>query len=191
MKVSCFAVLALLVANSVVAQTNTPAAAPAAATRGPLIAHAAHLYGGVQEILLRAARTMPEEHYAFAPAESVRTFGQIVGHVADAQYSFCSAARSEKNPSLNIEKTKKTKAELTASLEAAFAYCQSAYAQLDDSSASAPVKFMGSDSPRLGVLNVNSIHTIEHYGNLVTYMRMKGLVPPTSEPEFMKSLSRK
>lgn len=75
-------------------------------------------------------------------------------------------------------------------LDAAFDYCASAYGLMDDTRGRELVRIMGSDTPRLGVLNINTTHTIEHYGNLVTYMRMKGLVPPTSDPEFMKSLRR-
>ena len=64
----------------------------------------------------RAAEKMPEEEYAFQPDPAVRTFGQILGHVADANYSFCSGVLGEPNPSLGIEKTKSTKAELRGRL---------------------------------------------------------------------------
>ena len=77
-----------------------------------------------------------------------------------------------------------------AALSEAFAYCDRAYETLTDESAVEMVKFMGGDNPKLGVLNTNQVHTIEHYGNLVTYMRIKGLVPPTSDPEFMKELMK-
>lgn len=168
-------------------------AAPAAvaiAAENPLVAHGTHLYGGVQSILLRTAEQTPEEEYAFRPVDTVRTFGQIVGHVADSQYLFCSAVLGEKNPALKIEKSKTSKADLVAALKDAFAYCNRAYAGLTDASAAETVKFMGRETPKLGVLSVNSIHTIEHYGNLVTYMRMKNMVPPTSDREFMTSLQR-
>src|SRR5688572_14914829 len=72
----------------------------------PLSDHNKMVYGVMKKILIRSAEKMPEEHYAFKPAESVRTFGQIVGHIADAQYGFCSAVIGEKNPAPKIEKTK-------------------------------------------------------------------------------------
>ena len=114
-----------------------------------------------------------------------------MGHVADANYIFCSIAQGEKRPPSKIEETKTSKADLVAALKDAFAYCNKAYDGMTDASATQMVKLMGNDTPKLGALNVNSVHTIEHYGNLVTYMRLKNLVPPTSDPEFMKSLMPK
>ena len=92
-----------------------------------------------------------------------------------------SSCLGEKNPTPRNEQTKTSKADLTAALKEAFAYCGKAYDGMTDASAAQPVKMFGTDAPRLGVLIVNSTHTIEHYGNLVTYMRMKNVVPPTSE----------
>ena len=99
--------------------------------------------------------------------------------------------RVTKDRASKIEETKTSKADLVAALKDAFAYCNKAYDGMTDASATQMVKLMGSDTPKLGALNVNSVHTIEHYGNLVTYMRLKNLVPPTSDPEFMKSLQPK
>ncbi|MGZ8867301.1 MAG: DinB family protein [Thermoanaerobaculia bacterium] len=157
---------------------------------GPLSSHHRQVYGGAQKILLRAAETMPEEKYGFKPVDTVRSFGGIVGHIADAQYTFCSAALGEKNPRPKIEETKRSKADLIASLKEAFAYCSRAYDGMTDVSGSQTVKFMGSDYPKLGVMTVNVVHSIEHYGNLVTYMRMNDLVPPTSDPAFMKEMQK-
>src|SRR5690349_17581939 len=81
----------------------------------------------------RAAEKMPEEEYAFKPDPAVRSFGQILGHIADADYLFCSAALGENKPSPGVEKTKNTKAELTTALHDAFAYCGRAYDALTDS----------------------------------------------------------
>lgn len=173
-----------------VAQENPPAAASAPPTN-PLTDNSKFMFRGLKYVLIRSAEKMPEENYAFKPTESVRGFGQILGHVADAQYLFCSEALGEKNPSLGIEKTKTTKADLTAALKDAFAYCDKAYEGLTDASAGQMVKHGGSDMPKLGVLTVDLLHTTEHYGNLVTYMRMKNIVPPTSEPEFMKQMMKK
>jgi uncharacterized damage-inducible protein DinB len=79
------------------------------------------------EWIASAADKMPEEEYAFRPDPAVRSFGQIIGHVADANYLFCSAVLGEKNPSPGIEKNKTTKAELISALHDAFAYCNRAY----------------------------------------------------------------
>jgi uncharacterized damage-inducible protein DinB len=159
--------------------------AVASAQESPLIAHTKKVYGGVKMILLRTAEKVPEESYSFKPTEAVRSLGQILGHVADAQYMFCSTVLGEKNPDLKIEETKTSKADLIAALKAAFAYCDKAYDSMNDASAIQMVTLMGGNTPKLGVLSVNSLHSVEHYGNLVTYMRLKNIVPPTSEPGFM------
>jgi uncharacterized damage-inducible protein DinB len=171
-----------------VAQDKPPTAAP---QPNALSAHTRMMYGGVKRILLRSAELMPEENYGFKPVDTVRTYGKIVGHVADSQYTFCSRALGETRPALKIEETKNSKADLIAALRDSFAYCDKAYDGMTDASAVQTVKLMGSDTPKLGALNINNTHTIEHYGNLVTYMRMKNIVPPTSDPAFMQEISRK
>src|SRR5205085_10337784 len=138
--------------------------------------------------LLRSAEKMPEESYSFRPTWVVRSFGRIIGHVADAQYYFCSKALGEKNPAPNIEKTKTSKADLIAALKDAFAYCDRAYDGMTDASGAKIVKLMGFDVPKLGVLTNNLAHASEHYGNLVTYMRLKNIVPPSSDPAFMQQM---
>ncbi len=142
-------------------------------------------YGAVKNILLRSAEKMPEENYSFKPTDAVRSYGQILGHVADAQYMFCSIELGEKNPDLKIEQTKTSKADLIAALKGAFAYCDRAYDGMTDASATQMVSLFGNDTPKLSVLTVNNMHSLEHYGNLITYMRLKNIVPPTSEPGFM------
>ncbi len=141
-------------------------------------------YGAIKNILLASAEKMPVDSYNFKPTDSVRSYGQLVGHIADAQYLFCAIALGEKNPSPNIEQTKTSKADLIAALKGAFSYCDKAYVGMTDASGAQPVKLFGSDTPKLSVLTVNNMHNMEHYGNLVTYMRLKNIVPPTSEPGF-------
>jgi len=160
---------------------------PPRTTENPYTAFTKEVYAGVQAILLRSAEKMPEENYSFKPTDSVRSYGQILGHVADSQFFFCSRAIGENKPSLKIEKTRTAKADLIASLKDAFAYCDKAYEGMTDALGGDLVPLFGetSDTPKLGVLTVNNLHSIEHYGNLVTYMRMKNIVPPTSEPGFM------
>src|SRR2546430_11721602 len=91
---------------------------------------------------------MPEENYNFKPTDAVRSYGQIVGHVADAQYMFCSVALGEKNPGLKIEQTKTTKADLVAALKEAVAYCDKAYDSMTDASGSQMVKLFDMDLPK-------------------------------------------
>lgn len=162
---------------------EAPKPAVPSSQQNPLSVHNKKIYAGVKDIILRTAEKVPEEDYKFKPTEAVRSFGQILGHVADAQYLFCSKALGEKNPAPKIEQTKTSKADLIAALKEAFAYCDKAYDGMTDPTGTQMVPLFGSDTPKLGVLTVNSLHTVEHYGNLVTYMRMKNIVPPTSEPK--------
>ena len=140
-------------------------------------------YARLKSIILASAEKMPEENYSFKPVDSVRSYGQLVGHLADAQYLFCSMALGEKNPSPGIEKSKTSKAGLIAALQEAEAYCDKAYDSMTDASGAQMVKLFGNDAPKLDVLVVNNMHNMEHYGNMVTYMRIKGIVPPTSEQQ--------
>jgi uncharacterized damage-inducible protein DinB len=158
-----------------------PAAALAQDNPNPLSTFNKIAYTRVKDLLVRSAEKMPEENYKFKPTEAVRSYGQIVGHLADAQYTFCSIALGEKNPAPNIEKTKTSKADLIVALKEGFAYCDKAYDSMTDASATQMVKLFGGDSPRFGALEVNNMHNLEHYGNLVTYMRLKNIVPPSSE----------
>ena len=157
------------------------------ADENPLTAHNKGVYTVLKKMIRISAETMSEADYAFKPVDTVRSYGQIIGHVADSQYYFCAAVLGEKPARKENEKTKTSKADLLAALDEAFVYCDKAYAAMNDETAVEKVKFMQRDSPKLGVLWINNTHTVEHYGNLVTYLRMKGHVPPTSDPEFMKA----
>ncbi|MGO9124859.1 MAG: DinB family protein [Terriglobales bacterium] len=151
----------------------------------PLSAFTKRVYGFQKGILLRSAEKVPEEDYNFKPTETVRSYGQIIGHLADAQYLFCSKVLDEKNPEPKIEQTKTSKPDLIAALKTAFAYCDKAYDGMTDASGGQMVKLFGTDTPKLGVLIFNNVHNWEHYGNLVTYMRIKNIVPPSSEQAQM------
>ena len=156
--------------------------AVALAQQNPLSAFNKRSYGQMKVWLLRSAEKMPEENYSFKPTDPVRSFGQVIGHVADMQYLFCSSVLGEKNPALKIEQAKTSKADLIVALTDAFAYCDKAYDGLTDASAAETAKFFGGDTPKLSILSVNVAHSAEHYGNLVTYLRLKNIVPPSSEP---------
>lgn len=169
-------------AASAFAQEAAPPASFVLPKENPITSHHKYMYGRIQGIILRSADRMPEENYSFKPTDAVRSYGQILGHIADAQFTFCSVALGEQRPASKVEQTKTSKADLTAALKDAFAYCDKAYGGMTDASAAQAVKMFGSEAPKIGVLIVNTSHTMEHYGNLVTYMRMKNVVPPTSDP---------
>ena len=132
-------------------------------------------------VVIAAAEKMPEESYSFKPTPDVRSFGQLVGHLADSQLYFCSLAAGETPPAGGAEKSKTSKADLIAALKEAVAYCGKAYTGMTDAKGSEMVKLMNFDFARLTVLSANTAHDYEHYGNMATYMRIKGIVPPSSE----------
>ena len=165
-------------------------AAIAAADDNPITANNRFLYSGLQKLILGSVEKVPADAYGFKPTDAVRSFGQLVGHVADSQYTFCSVAMGEKRPEIAVEKSKTSKDELVAALKDAFAYCDKAYSSINDTTATETVKLFRRDMPRFGVLGVNNLHTSEHYGNIITYMRLKNIVPPSSDPEFMKKLTQ-
>jgi len=155
----------------------------AAAPANPITASEKGIYSFISNAVIGAAQKVPEENYSFKPTPEVRSFGQLVGHVADANYMFCSLASGEANPGKDIEKTKTSKADLVASLKDAVAYCNKAFEGMTDAKGGQMVKFMNFDLARMTMFSLNTAHTDEHYGNMVTYMRLKGIVPPTSESQ--------
>ncbi len=194
------ALVASLLALSAVAQTAPPASqtpapaaqAPAApAPQGPpsLSTWLKNAYTTNRNYLAKAAEKMSEADYAMRPGPQaeVRTFGQLIGHLANANYSYCSTAKGEKNPNQGNDFEKlTTKAELVKALNDALTYCDGAYAALTDASAMEPITIGAANRQtqvvRASRLIQNFAHNNEHYGNLVTYMRIKSIVPPSSEP---------
>ena len=176
----CFAFAALL-AVPVALFGQEKSQAQAAPLANPITASEKGLYSFVSGAVIAAAQKMPEENYSFKPTPDVRSFGQIVGHVADANYNFCSQTLGEANPSTGIEKTKTSKADLVAALKDAVAYCNKTFDGMTDAKGSQMTKFRNFDMAKLTLLSLNTAHTDEHYGNMVTYLRIKGIVPPTSE----------
>jgi uncharacterized damage-inducible protein DinB len=160
---------------------------PAAAQGGsPIPGAVKGMQAAIKQDLAEAAAKMPEADYAFKPTPEVRSFGELVGHVANANFFFCSKVKGEPSPQkTNYEKAVTAKADLVKGLNDALAYCDSVYTGATDASFSEMVKLplpgSSGDSPRGAVLIFNVAHNNEHYGNMVTYMRLKGQVPPSTE----------
>lgn len=161
------------------------AAQGAPAPSNPAVASVRLTYDSVKDNILRSVDQMSEENYAFRATPEVRTFGQIIGHLANDQYLFCAAALGEANPETkqDFEKTRTNKAGLAEAIRASFKYCDRAY-QMSDAQATKwqTIPRFGERAP-LAMLVLNAAHDNEHYGNIVTYMRIKGLVPPSSQPQ--------
>jgi len=141
-------------------------------------------WDSVKRNVKESAAQMDEANYAFKPVDSVRTFGQILAHVAGASYVFCAAAKGEKSPFSedHFEKSATGKAAIVKAVDDSIAYCDTAYAALTDATGaeSVTLPFGMGTGPRSSPLIMNFGHLQEHYGNLVTYFRIKGMVPPSS-----------
>ncbi len=140
------------------------------------------LHDRIREDVVRSAERMPAEHFDFQPTPDVRTFGQLVGHVATNLYVMCAAAGAENNPDpALVEQTVSGKADLVDALKAAYGYCEQALASLNDVNGLNTVTAASREGTRLSFLVAAIEHTSLHYGNMVTYMRLKGLVPASSD----------
>jgi uncharacterized damage-inducible protein DinB len=179
-KTLCLSLAALAAIPMALAAQETKAA-PAAPPPNPISLSERGVYSLVSGFVVGAAEKMPEESYSFKPTPDVRSFGQLVGHVADAQYLFCSLASGEPNPNKGIENKVMAKADLVAALKEAVAFCGKAYGAMTDAGGAQTTKFMNFTVAKMTVLSLNTAHTDEHYGNMVTYLRLKGIVPPSSE----------
>jgi len=147
----------------------------------PYIAELKQNYGFVKNNLLRLAEKMPEEHYVFKPAADIRSFGESIAHVADSQARSCSLVNGS-SKTVDAE-SKKTKTDLLAALSASFAICDEAFDALTDAGASQMVRLGQSTRERskLGLLAGVIGHSNEQYGYMAVYLRLKGIVPPSTE----------
>jgi uncharacterized damage-inducible protein DinB len=135
----------------------------------------------IKRDIVEAAEGVPESEYGFKPTPLVRSFGELVGHVADGNTFYCGLA-SGSNPEWKdtTEKTVTAKAELVKALKDSVAKCDEVYAKTTGDNALALVPAGQRDQMRAMVLLDNVAHLNEHYGNIVTYMRLKGHVPPST-----------
>ena len=143
-------------------------------------AEARALWKGNIGFVTQAAEELSDALYAYRPTPDVRSFGELFAHVAGSQKMYCAMALGEQVPGEgDVEKTAKTKAAILAALKESNTYCEKAYA-LPDAKLTASVDVFGQQHPRFYALIANASHDGEHYGNIVTYMRMNKLVPPSS-----------
>ena len=181
MRTTLALVVVVACATTVFAQ-NPPAPTMSSWLRGA--------YSNNRNYIARAAEKMPEELYGMRPGTQpeVRTFGQLIGHLADYNYLWCSQAKGDKNPVAGQELEKlPNKAALVKAVNDALAYCDGVYDALTDQSGQELLTITQENgrrtqSLRMSLLVLNYGHNNEHYGNVVTYMRIKDIVPPSSEP---------
>jgi uncharacterized damage-inducible protein DinB len=155
------------------------AASALAQDSDPIISELKQFYTIRKGDLLKAADRMPTADYDFQPAPGVRTFGQLLAHIIDAQMGFCSSVR-EQPRKLNAA-SKISKADLVAALKESFDECDSAFALMTPQTANKMIKSGNTERSKLGVLLYATVHDNEEYGYLAMYLRLKGLVPPSTD----------
>lgn len=137
----------------------------------------------VSRLVVASAEAMPDAGYAFKPTPDVRSFGELIGHLAEEHYMICAGAKGEKNPKDGTAFEKlPAKADLIKAINESIAYCNAVYAAAkDEARTTQPSAPNRRDTPFSSML-LNVTHDSEHYGNIVTYLRLKGIVPPSSQP---------
>jgi DinB family protein len=176
----------LAVAFFFLAITSTSGQTPSA---NPLSDGTRFTYSIMKRYLTASADKMPEENYSFRPTPAVRSFAEFIGHVADSNFRLCSVIAGQNPIDAGNERSKSTKPELTKVLAESFTFCDKVYNEMTDSAGIAPVRFEAGveglrnaiSMPKLTALSFLTQANFEHYGNLVTYMRLKNIVPPSSE----------
>ena len=163
-------VLAFAVAGIIAAHAQAPPSVAAAAKAA---------YGRIKTNYIKAAEKMPEENYSFKPADALETFGQRVAHIADPQLGTCTGLTGERKT--GTAKSKTAKADLVAALKESYDACDKAFDALTDANALEPVAAGRGQQPRIAVLYGLIVHSNEVYGAMGVYMRLKGIVPPSSE----------
>ena len=177
--------LGIILAIPAAAQTAQPSS-----PKDPMATWLHNAFNNNRRNIEKSAEKVPEEQYGLRPGPQieVRTFGQILGHLANFNYLWCSQAKGEKNPAQGSDYEKlSSKALLLRTLNDSFTYCDAVYSSLTDASGLEIVTVTQENGrqaqvPRMSLLVLNYGHNNDHYGNLVTYMRIKGIVPASSEP---------
>ena len=129
----------------------------------------------MQDKIMKSADAMPESKYSYRPTKDVRSFAEILNHMADISYILCSNVKGEANPSPDTAKDSKT--QIMAYLKGAFDYCDGVYSGFTDAHLNDRADFWGAKTNKMFVLTQVANHDALHYGNLVTYLRLNGLVP--------------
>ncbi|MEP6714433.1 MAG: DinB family protein [Terriglobia bacterium] len=167
-------IFALAVAGALAVQAQAPAGPPSVATA------AKATYTRIKTNFQKAAEKMPEENYSFKPVAEVESFGERVAHISRPQLATCSALTGERKTA--APNPKATKAELVAALSESFAACDKAFDALTDANALEAVSAGRGQQTRITQLYGVIVHANEVYGAMGVYMRLKGIVPPSSEP---------
>ena len=132
----------------------------------------------VPQLIITAAKQMPEEYYSFRPTPDVRSFGELMAHIAESNFEMTAIAKGESPP---VTKVNPTKTEIIKALETSFDYAAKTRTEMTKEQKETLVQFMGAKQPAGNVLDFSVFHSLQHYGNVIVYIRLKGLIPPSSQ----------
>ena len=163
-------VLATMAHAQIAQDLPNPSAAP-----NPLTNTLSLFRSNMQDKIMKSAEAMPASKYSYRPTPDVRSFAEILNHISDISYFLCSNARGEAPPPPASARV--SKAEIVASLKGSFAYCDGAFSGFTDAHLNDPADFFGHRTNKMFILTQVGNHDALHYGNLVTYLRLNGLVP--------------
>jgi uncharacterized damage-inducible protein DinB len=167
-------------------QAQTTADTTSAATAAPAQV-LDQLLSMVENDMVPLVEAMPADKFNFAPTngnfKGVRTFAQQVQHVTVANYYMFGSAASIKPPDMQAIKNMKTKEQLVQGLKDSFAFGHKAIATLNSQNALDTVKPVDGIPTRAGIMAFAIIHMNDHFGQMVEYLRMNGIVPPSSRPK--------
>ncbi len=176
-------VLALAVAVVAMPQAPTQQQTPS------LVTEVRNIFNPIKGHITKSAEQFPEDKYTFQPTPEVRSWARLIAHISDDNNGACSVLIGEQRParlddvdSSNSAANKMTKADLLKSLEDSFARCDKAFAAVTE----ANMKERNGSRSKIGTLIYNTSHINEHYGNLVTYMRLNNMVPPSTAGRMKK-----
>jgi uncharacterized damage-inducible protein DinB len=144
-----------------------------------IIAENKQYYESIKNNILKSAEKMPDDGYSFQATKEERTWAELMGHIADANTGICSSATG--TPQRGTAAKLTSKADLVKALQASFQVCDSAWASTTDDNAHSMVKRGNRDMTRLSILIFNTTHDNESYGTMAVYLRLKGVIPPSSE----------
>ncbi len=176
----------MIVTMAGLAQSTMPGMAmPQATPQPPSTGPASEVLGTYTRLkpnVIKAAEKMPEADFQFKPTPEIRTFARVVNHVTEAQLRTCATLNGTKFDVAKVPSDTADKATIVAGLKASFDECDKAYAALTDANMTEMLPAGPTNKrSRIGFAWGNVSHDNEQYAELSTYLRLKGLVPPTSE----------
>ncbi len=185
MKIRVFLTLACAAVCSLAGQTQPPAKQ----TESPATKEIREEFYAVTNNIRHAADKMPETDYGFKPAAGMRSFGEVLAHVADVQSKTCRSMLQDKKPVPSTPGA--SKSAVTKTLAASFDECYEAFSELSAENQNHTVTTPAGDRARIAALTMVLGHDNEEYGYMAVYLRLKGVVPPSTSEAAVREYKGK